>query len=374
MILFIVFIDLLGFGLILPQLPFLAQNMGASAFEIGLLGAAFPLMQIIFMSFWGKLFDIWKEKNIFLISLLGTFLAYLLYANSQQFIFLLLSRLIAGATSANLGVAKAVLTHPEDAKLTHRNMGRYGTAMALGFLIGPVLGSFLMKVNLNFPAYFAAAITLISFLMILFKYKNVSSPNSKNKIYLGWMQNLKKSKNVIKPLWIYFFLNQAFASLYISFPLIIQKKFGFESEQTGYYFILIALLAVLTQGFIFPRIRINSPQKFLGYLILFLAICTGTIPYIQSNTMMVGIVSLWVCLFSLALPTILAIIGNRSLENSKGAISGLSESVNGIARFSGSLLIGLLITKAGFEAAFIFIAVCLFIGMYLALSLRSSNS
>lgn len=368
MILFIVFIDLLGFGLIIPQLPFVAQNLGASVFEIGVLGAAFPLMQIIWMPLWGKLYDRWGEKNIFIISLSGTVIAFLLFAYSQSLSLLILSRLLAGATAANLGVAKAVLTNPEDSTLTHRNMGRYSTSLALGFLVGPVLGSLLMKVSLTFPAYFAAALSFLALILVILKYQDVKVTSHMTTTSL--FNIFEKIKPVKIPLVIYFFLNQSFAGLYIGFPLLLQKQFGFSSIETGYYFILIALLAVFTQGVVFPRFKASTSVKILSLLHLLLVVCTLAFPWANNNSTMIIVVSIWVILFSLALPTSLFLIGHFSLTENKGVISGVSESVNGLARLTGSLLMGVLISATNFYVAFSLCALLLLVNCFLSRQMK----
>src|SRR6185312_1090175 len=135
-----VFVDLVGFGIIIPLSPYLARQYGASAFEIGLMMAAYSLMQFIFSPFWGALSDRHGRRPILLMSIFATSLCHLLFYFSTTFWMLFVSRALAGLFSANISTASAFIADVTPAKDRSKNMGLIGAAFGLGFVFGPALG------------------------------------------------------------------------------------------------------------------------------------------------------------------------------------------------------------------------------------------
>ncbi len=163
-----VFIDLLGFGIIIPLLPFYAESFGASAFTIGLLGTSFSLMQFVFSPVWGRWSDKIGRKPIILLGLLGSGLSYVTLALAGSLVLLFVARIIGGIAGANIPTAQAYIadiTTPEDRA---RGMGLLGVAFGLGFIFGPAIGGLLSRISPETPMWCAAALCFANFVAAWF--------------------------------------------------------------------------------------------------------------------------------------------------------------------------------------------------------------
>ncbi|HEX4923760.1 MAG TPA: MFS transporter, partial [Bdellovibrionales bacterium] len=170
-----VFIDLVGFGIIIPLSPYLATRFGATPFEVGMLMAIYSFMQFLFSPVWGRLSDRFGRRPIILISLFGTGLAHLVFAFSSQLWMLFVSRALAGVAGGNISTAMAYVADITGEKDRSKGMGLVGAAFGLGFILGPVIGGVLGEVGLKiseappfgagFPALGAAALCLFNFLL-----------------------------------------------------------------------------------------------------------------------------------------------------------------------------------------------------------------
>ncbi|MFQ5629470.1 MAG: MFS transporter [bacterium] len=163
-----IFIDLVGFGMIIPVLPIYAESFGATGVEIGLLAASFSLMQFLFMPVWGRLSDRVGRKPILLLSLICTGIAFILFGLANSLVILFLARILAGVFTANISTAQAYIadvTTPEDRA---KGMGLIGAAFGLGFIFGPPLGGFLSLWGLGMPGFFAGGLALCNAIFAYF--------------------------------------------------------------------------------------------------------------------------------------------------------------------------------------------------------------
>ncbi|MBZ0186215.1 MAG: MFS transporter, partial [Candidatus Obscuribacterales bacterium] len=158
-----VFIDLIGFGLIIPALPTYAQVLKADEQTIGLLIASYSVMQLIFMPFWGRLSDRVGRKPILIVSLTASALGYILWGLADSLILLFAARIVAGIGNANIAVAQAYMSDVTSKDERAKGMGLIGAAFGLGFVLGPAIGALLagLGLGLNAVGYVAAAFSLI---------------------------------------------------------------------------------------------------------------------------------------------------------------------------------------------------------------------
>ena len=162
-IFFTVFIDLLGFGIIIPLLPFYAEHYGASAFVVGLLSTSFSAAQFLFAPLWGRLSDRIGRRPVILIGLLGSALSYALFAIATSLPLLFVARTLAGIAGANIPTAQAFIADVTTPEKRARGMGLIGAAFGLGFIFGPAIGGFLSHWGYAAPAWFAAALSFANF-------------------------------------------------------------------------------------------------------------------------------------------------------------------------------------------------------------------
>ena len=164
-----VFLDLLGFGMIIPILPFYAKGFGVSDLSVNLLFTAYSLMQLLFAPFWGRLSDRAGRRPILLISIAGSCLSQLGYAVAPSFMVLLAARALAGVCGANVGAAQAYIADVTDEKSRAAGMGMLGAAFGLGFIFGPAFGGVISHFfGERTPFYFASGLALGNFALAFF--------------------------------------------------------------------------------------------------------------------------------------------------------------------------------------------------------------
>jgi len=161
----IVFVDLLGFGIILPLLPYIAEKYHATATQIGLLTAAYSFFQLVASPILGKLSDRYGRKKILMISQFGSAIGYLMLAFSNNLPLLFVSRIIDGITGGNISIAQAYIADVTTKENRAKGMGMIGAAFGLGFIFGPAIGGFLSQFGYMYPALFAMVVGLITVLL-----------------------------------------------------------------------------------------------------------------------------------------------------------------------------------------------------------------
>ena len=279
---FIVFIDLLGFGLILPLLPFLANDLGISEGTIGLIVASYPAAQMIGAPILGRLSDKYGRRPILLISIFGTAIGYLVLGIADTVALLFLSRIIDGLTGGNISVAQAYITDITDAKNRAKGMGMIGAAFGLGFIIGPALGGLLSKDGFLLPALVSTGFATLSFLGVLFflpeslteeaKKRIADQPGRKTFNVKTLLEALKRPR--VGPLLI-LRIGQGFAfnTFQTIFSLYALTRFGITSQTAGFILAYIGVLVVLVQGVgIGPLARRYEESQLTVAAMAFLAI------------------------------------------------------------------------------------------------------
>lgn len=270
----VVFVDLLGFSLILPLLPYYAESYGASATLVGLLVASYAAASLVGAPILGRLSDKFGRRPILLISVMGTLLGFLLLgfagpigarianwfslpsANVTTLAILFLSRIIDGLTGGNISVAQAYISDVTDANNRAKGLGLIGAAFGLGFIIGPAVGGFLSTWGYSTPAFVAAGLTFLNIISIYFwlpeslTHKDTDAAKVSNRpgFTLGALiQALKRP--IVGPLLIVrFFFGMAFATFQTIFALYAQYKLALTPQTVGYILAYVGVLSVLVQG------------------------------------------------------------------------------------------------------------------------------
>lgn len=167
-----VFIDLMGFGIVIPLLPFYAQTLGAGGVEVGLLLSIFSLMTFIFMPLWGRLSDRFGRRPMLLVTIAISTVGYVLFSIAGSFVVLLIARTLAGIGNANLSVAQAYIADITPAEQRSKGMGMIGAAFGLGFVFGPLIGGIFSAEEFgpwkySLPGWVAAALSLLNFISVM---------------------------------------------------------------------------------------------------------------------------------------------------------------------------------------------------------------
>ncbi|HEX6164859.1 MAG TPA: MFS transporter, partial [Vicinamibacterales bacterium] len=216
-----VFIDLLGFGIIIPLLPFYAESFGASAFTIGLLGTSFSLMQFLFSPIWGRWSDKVGRKPIILVGLMGSCLSYMMLALSNSLALLFIARIIGGIAGANIPTAQAYIADVTTPENRARGMGMVGAAFGLGFIFGPALGGILTTISPQTPMWFASALCLANFIAAWFLLPESRSANAvtRNLGRLEAFRHAARNPTLLLLLALFFLVTLAFSGFESTFAI-----------------------------------------------------------------------------------------------------------------------------------------------------------
>ncbi len=350
-----VFIDLIGFGIVLPLLPSYAASFHVSDAGIGVLVASFSLMQFLLAHWWGRLSDRIGRRPVILVGLAGSALSYLLFALASNFWLLLLSRMVAGGMGATVNVAQAYLADTTTAERRARALGLIGAAFGMGFVIGPALGGIASRWGNAAPGLIASGLTAVNFLLA---FRWLPEParittDGPAPVPVHWSRfNIAFAATACSTI--------AFTVVYVIFPLEVERSLGLDRHHAAYLFVLLGVVSAVVQGGLIGRLVPRFGER---ALILFgsvlLALGLGLLP----GAFALGSAGGGLRLLYLALPLIAtgtaligpsaaSIVSHRAPAAEQGRALGMLQSVGAVARFVGPLVAGGIASQAGARAAF----------------------
>ncbi len=344
----IVFVGLLGFGIILPLLPLYAAQFGASPFVAGMLLASYSLMQLVATPYLGALSDRIGRRPVLIISQVGTLLSFVLLGLANTLPLLFVARILDGISGGNISIAQAYISDVTDEKDRAKAFGVIGAAFGLGFILGPAIGGVLSHgANYHLPAFVAAGISLISLLLTIFMLPESLTAHKRNAhrrpriIDVDGLRRAFSYRQLGLLLVIFFLFNLAQSGFQGLFALFNNQKFGFGAKETGYLLAYVGALAVLLQGGgIGPIVR-----RFGESLTLQAGLVLGVLGFVWT-----GLVASWPILLlallpvalglGMATPTTNSLISRESPPEERGQVLGISQSIAALARVIGPLFAG----------------------------------
>jgi DHA1 family tetracycline resistance protein-like MFS transporter len=364
----VVFVDLLGFSLILPLLPFYAETFGASPTEVGLLVASYAAMQLVGAPLLGGLSDRFGRRPVLITSIIGTSVGFVIFGLANTLWLLFASRMLDGLTGGNISVAQAYVADVSTAENRARNFGLIGAAFGLGFVIGPAFGGFLSRWGFAVPAFIAAGMAGVNAVAVY-----LFLPESHTEERRAARRTIPGKKSGLGHLfaggraggimWIRFWFAMAFVTFQTIFALFAQYRLELDAEATGYILGYVGVLIVIVQGGIVgPVSRRISENRVVPVCIVLMAGGLAWWAFVPSVPMLL-----------LALPPI-ALAGGifNSMSNSAlaqavpshevGSTLGLGASLESLTRALAPSVGGLLLGEVGTWAPGIFgtaILVCL---------------
>ncbi|RJP56896.1 MAG: MFS transporter [Ignavibacteriales bacterium] len=356
-----VFIDLMGFGILIPILPtFASKELAISDFGIGVIIAIFSLVQFLFNPVLGKLSDKIGRRPVILGSLLFTVVSYILFSFSDTFLMLFVSRLLAGFGGSNIGVAQAYIADITSKEERSKGMGLIGAAFGLGFVFGPMIGGFLSKYGYDIAGLGAAGISFLAFIFAIFALPESNLAKTESKKFGIKLFDLKFTKETMKRpvigtmILLFFIIVFSMANIYGTFSIIAYKVYHFTDQEIGYLFGLIGIIGAVIQGGAIRYISNKfSDRSLVLWGTILMSIGLGMIPYGQNFIGVAIVASILAIGTGLLQPTILSMISRFSPDHEQGAILGLNQSASAFARVLGPLWGGFSYDFLGYEAPFL---------------------
>ena len=343
-----VFIDLLGFGIVIPFLPLYAARLHVNAFGIGLILSSYSLMQLVCAPLLGGLSDHYGRRPIIMLGLLGSSISYVIYGFAASFALLLISRSVHGACAGTVSTAQAYVadTTPESERA--HGMGMIGAAFGLGFVLGPALGGVLGHSDLRVPVFFAALLTLANLI-----FAAVALPESRRPeptANLTWAAAAAPLLRLPRQLTrhrlsrlfaIAFLVTSAMAEFEATFALVVTGIYSYGPRGIGELLAFAGLLQAFTQGYLLRKIVARQGELRLVRIGMF-AFAAGMAP--MASTANRGL--LWILLgllslgYGLASPSIASLISRGTAHHLQGEVLGVNQSALSLARICGPLIAG----------------------------------
>lgn len=352
-----IFIDLIGFGIVIPLLPFYAENFQATPLDIGLLVSSYSLMQFVFAPVLGGLSDRYGRRPILFLSIIGSGVGYLLIGFAGALWMIYAGRVLGGVTGANLSTAQAYIADVTTRENRAKGMGLFGMAFGLGFILGPALAGILSKFGVHVPFYFAAALSFVNAVGLYFflpeslKLEQNAAIPVKRKSRVAELFDSLRDSRFTTLIVEYFLLVTAFSMMTTAFAYYTMFNFGYDAEHTGYVLAYVGFLAVVMQGGLFSPLAKKFGESALvifGCAILVLSFIV--VPFVSQDSG--GLIALLVgtACFSLgnsmASPSLTSLASKSASEFEQGKALGIMQSGASLARVVGPILCGVLLNNA----------------------------
>ena len=350
-IFFVVFLDLLGFGIVLPLMPLYAADtrFQATPAEIGWLMAVYSLMQFFFAPLWGKLSDRIGRRPVLIIGLFGSSLSYVVYGLAQTLTVLFLARGMAGIMGANIAAAQAAMADITPREERAKAMGLIGAAFGLGFILGPALGGALSGYGLEVAPLAAAAITGLNGVAALFLLKETRSVTTQEKtgpaihsLFGASWRLAQASPGALKTCLLMGLYTALFAAFEVTLPLWGHTFLGWTLTSIGWVFSYVGIVAVLVQGGLVRRLVAKKGEKSTSILGLWL-IASGMVFFaLDGLTLALAALALIAAGSGLVHPGFSSLVSLNSDTKQQGLMLGLFQSMSALGRGVGPVLGGLL--------------------------------
>ena len=351
-----IFIDLVGFGIVIPVLPLYAKRFGASETEVGLLLGVYSAMQFAFAPVLGRLSDRVGRRPVLLLSLLGTSAGFAIMGLAHTLWLLFVARAIPGIMGGNISTAQAYIADVTPPEQRSRGMGLIGAAFGLGFVFGPAIGGVLSHISLGAPFYFAAALAAANATAVYFRLPESLPPEHRLRARrtVSTVEVLREAGGgrVGRVMVTYFLAILSFAMLTGTYALFANQRFAFGATHTGYMFAYLGVIGAVIQGGLLGRLveafgerRLALAGTSIFGASMFLLPVGSEVPFllVASTGIAVG--------NSLMTPTLNGLASKGVDAARQGRVLGVMSSVASLARILGPVLGGWLLSRDALASA-----------------------
>ncbi len=378
----IVFLDLLGAGILVPVFPFLVRQFQNDAMAVGLMSVAFSGAQFFATPILGVLSDRFGRRPVLLISLAGTAFGYFLFGWAGTLWLMYLSRVIDGVTGGNISTAQAYIADITPPEQRAKNFGLIGAAFGLGFIIGPALGGVLSKISLTAPAFGAGALSLVTLAATWF-FLPESHPVEKRGVRITDWRQLDPLRQIgralVRPeltllLLAFFSANFAMAALQTNFAVYAFDTYQIGPAQIAGIFAAIGIVGVLTQGLLMRRISgVVDGRKLAVIGTAIAGAAFAGLPFIPSGPLLFipcGFISFGMGLTG---PSLTSLLSRVVSSQEQGSILGVSQSLGSLTRVLSPVAAGALYDHVSHTSPYYAGALCLLLALALVISSWASQ-
>jgi DHA1 family tetracycline resistance protein-like MFS transporter len=330
------FVNLVGFGIIIPLLPFYAQTFGASPLVIGLLFASFSLSQLIASPLLGDLSDRWGRRPVLIFSLLGTVVSFVMMAVAHSLVMLFAARIVDGLSGGNITTARAYIADVSTEENRAKAFGLLGAAFGLGFIVGPALGAALSHISYTAPIWAAAAITVAAVAMAWLWLPETVHRTQAGRSPWRALGDLWERAPLRVLFTIDFVYWTAFSVYQTTFALFGARRFGFDAAHIGYLLSAFGFLGVVVQGgMVGPIVRVLGERRTLSIGLLFAAAGWGGSALTHSLSVFVSMLVPGAIGIGLCNATLSALVSKAAGPHEQGRVQGAAGALESLGRTMG---------------------------------------
>ena len=359
--LFVVFLtvtlDLVGWGIVIPLLPFYAQEFGASPLEVTLLMGSYSLAQFLGAPWWGRLSDRFGRRPVMLVSIAATAISLALFATAPSLVLLFVYRSLHGFAAANIGIAQACVADLTTPETRARGMGLVGAGYGVGFTLGPALGGVLSSFGLSVPLLVAAGLSVVNLglaSLVLPETRHPGSMRSTRTIVPGALWRTLMHPTVGGVVATLGMQVMAFAAMESCLALLAKARHGYGPRDIGWLLVAVGTVSVVVQAGLLGRVvrrygegrAIAWGLAIFGLSLLLMAVVPGGWPF-------VGALSLAAVGQGLANPSLTGLISRRTATDVQGEALGAAQSVAALGRAIAPAIAGALYTNVAPGAPYV---------------------
>jgi MFS family permease len=379
-----VLVDMIGFGIVLPLLPFYAESMGATPFAVTLIIATFSATQLLAAPIWGRVSDTRGRRPLLIAGLFASAVSYLIFALAGSLAVLLLSRVAAGAAGGTISVAQAYVADSTEGSKRAQGLGLIGAAAGLGVMLGPAIGGFFSQWGLGVPGLVAALLCATNGLAaVIFlpesrhfegpargAYDGRTRPGLIEgfRVLVGSMTRYPMSLLLA----VYYLAISSFGAMTSVLALYLERAFGMNATDMGVVFTMAGAVTVVVRGAAIGRIvrRLGEPMT-VRIGCVFLTLSLLGIPLMPSRWWLGLFVPLFALSTGITFPSLASLVSRATDARSQGSILGGSQLVGGLGRVVGPIWAGLLFQHLSITSPFFVAAVFVVLGFLLSFRIPS---
>ncbi|HEX5037087.1 MAG TPA: MFS transporter [bacterium] len=336
----VIVLDLIGFGVVMPILPFYAKQYGANATVLGALLTSYSAMQFAFSSLWGKLSDRIGRKNVLLFTIAGSAASLTILGLADSLLLLFVGRILSGIFAANISVASAYVTDVTTEENRSKGMGMIGAAFGIGFLLGPAMGGILSRHGYHVPILAAAGLSALNW---IYAFARLPEPARHHKPEEVIKTSVLSHRPILLFCAIYFLFTVAVSQLEATFAFFMMQRFNYDAMHVSYILALMALIMVGIQGGLIRTLtqKYGEPLLLVSGALL-LAASFAFVPWSPTVVLLLLPLGFSSVGRGISQPSLMSLVSKKSPPHMRGAVMGTFQASASLGRVVGPVLAGTL--------------------------------